>query len=96
MVLLHRKLNFFKDPGGSNIFQEGPNFFQGGGLNANLNRNPYNLAFSRGVLTPYHSSGSAHNTRSNKISQLNFPFDISLLPCPWPYIVHWLCCTPAQ
>ena len=32
---------------GSNIFQWGSNFFQGGGSNC-----PYNLWFSRGVLTP--------------------------------------------
>ena len=35
MVLLHRKLNFSKDPEGVQHFPGGPN--------ANFNRNPYNL-----------------------------------------------------
>ena len=42
MVLLQRKLYFSKDPEGSNIFQGGPAFFQGG-PNVNFYRNPYNL-----------------------------------------------------
>ena len=33
MVLLHRKLNFFKDPvGGPTFSRAGSNFFQGGGV----------------------------------------------------------------
>ena len=42
MVILQRKLNFHKDPEGSNIFQGGPSF-SSGGPNANFYRNPYNL-----------------------------------------------------
>ena len=41
---LQSKLNFSKDPEGSNIFQGRSNFLQGGGgPNANFNRNPSNL-----------------------------------------------------
>ena len=55
MVLLLRKLylNFTKDPEGVHYFPGGgggvSNFFQGGGPNANLFRNPCTyLLFSRG------------------------------------------------
>ena len=39
-------------PGGSNFFQRG--------IHLLISRNPYNLWFSRGDLTPYPPSGSAH------------------------------------
>ena len=40
-----RNLSFFKVPNGSNIFQEGSNFFQGGGGQLLIPyRNPYNFS----------------------------------------------------
>ena len=45
---------------GSTFPGRGQLFFMGGPI-ANFYRNPYNLWFSRGVWTPYSSSGSAHD-----------------------------------
>ena len=42
MVLLQRKLYFFKDPEEVQHFPGGPTFSRGGS-NANFYRNPYNL-----------------------------------------------------
>ena len=106
MGLLHRKLTFSKDPEGVQHFpgEGGPtfsrgggsNFFKGGGgsPNANFNRNHITCDFSGGFgsLSPF---GSVHITLKQNFS-IHFPFDISQLPCPWTYIIHWICCTPAQ
>ena len=40
MVLLHRKLNFSKDPEGVQHFPGGSPTFSEGGPNANFHRNP--------------------------------------------------------
>ena len=79
MVVLHRKLNFSKDPEGVQHFPGGVQLFP----NANFHRYPYNVWFSRGP-GPLSPSGSAHDTLKQ-----NFPIH-------FPYIIHWLCCTPAQ
>ena len=67
MVLLLRKLFLYctKDPEGCTISGGGGwvQLFPGGvgGPNANFNRNPYNLRFSRGGgPDPLSPSGSAH------------------------------------
>ena len=58
MVLLHRKLNFTKDPvqrGGGNIFQGRESNFFRGDPNANFNKNPYNLVIFQGGPDPLYS-----------------------------------------
>ena len=83
MVLLHRKLNFSKDPEGVQHFQGGGVQLFSRGVQMLISKETHITCDFPGGPDPLSPSGSAHDTLKN--FPIHFPFDISLLPCPWTY-----------